>query len=175
MGIVSSLTSSEIIDIDKLVDSLGNIPADYQTLSFQFINPAVRFKSLMGIFYNYRNKFFLRVYKALLYWRDDNIDMPGEFARSLIKYFFQQNRFFNEELEFINKKVSLSNIKIPVLNVISQFDDIAPYPACDALSNKVINVERIILPNGHLAIVLMSMIGVDHKPYWEKIIEWIKK
>ena len=28
------------MDIDLLVDSFGNIPADYMTLSFQFINQA---------------------------------------------------------------------------------------------------------------------------------------
>jgi len=173
MGVVSFLTSPEFVNVDKLVDSLGNIPAEFQTLSFQLINTGVRFKSLMAILYNYKNKFFVRVYNALLKWRDDNIDMPGEFARELVKDFFQSNKFFNEELIFLNKKISLSSIKIPILNIVSQYDDIAPYSACDALSLKT-NTDKIVLPDGHLAIVLMSMIGVDHKQYWEKILEWIK-
>jgi polyhydroxyalkanoate synthase len=171
---VGKLTSPELVDVDKLVDAMGNVPASFMNLSFQFINPMMRLKSTMSLFYNYFNEPFLRIYKALLYWRDDNIDMPGEFARNLVKDFFQQNKLFQEKKKVNGKKASLKNIKIPVMNVMSTNDDVAPAPACEALKEKT-KISKLVLPDGHISIVTMSLMGEDPKKYWKKILTWLKK
>jgi poly(3-hydroxyalkanoate) synthetase len=100
--------------------------------------------------------------------------MPGEFARSFIKDFFQNNLLFNEQLKLFGKKASLTRIKIPVLNIVSHFDDVAPLPACEALKQKVSDITDIYLPNGHLAIIMMPMIGINQFNYWDKIVSWMK-
>jgi len=176
MGEVSRLTSKEMIDIDKIVDTLGNVPAEYMNMAFQFINSGMRFKAMMGIFHFYTNKEMIRVYKSLLQWREDNIDMPGEFARKFIRDFFQLNKFFNETLSIHKKKVSLTSIKIPVLNIISTYDDIAPVAACRALGEKIAGVEELELPDGHLGILIMKpVLNIEHLPFWEKILSWMQK
>ncbi len=175
MGLLNRLTSKSFMDIDLLVDSFGNIPADYMTLSFQFINPGLRFKAKMALFRFYFNPLFVRVYKALMQWSDDNINMPGEFARSLIKDFFQENKMFLNNLKVGEKEADIATIKIPVLNISSLLDDIAPYAACDALLKKIPHADKIDLPNGHLAIVTLPLMGLALKPYWDSILNWIKK
>ncbi|HCL56682.1 MAG TPA: hypothetical protein DHW82_06695 [Spirochaetia bacterium] len=175
MGEVTRMTSKEFLDVDKLVDSLGNIPSDFMTFGFQFINPAIRFHGLMAIFHNYFNKQFVRLYKALIYWREENIDMPGEFARDLIKNYFQENLLFRGNLKIGGVKADLKTIEIPVLNIISMLDDVAPYPSCDALKEKVKDIKTIVLPDGHLAVILLIMMNIPLEPYWKEILSWIKE
>lgn len=175
MGVLNRLTSKELVNIDKLVDAYGNIPAEYMTFSFQFINPDTRFKGLMSIFFFYYNKEFVRIYKALIKWRDDNINMPGEFGRTLIKSFFQENLLFNEKFKVFGKKSSLKKIKVPVLNIMSYMDDVAPYASCEALKEKLPDAQTISMPDGHLAIVTLSLLGLSPQIYWDKILKWIQE
>ncbi len=176
MGEVSRLTHKLVLDVDKLVDSFGNVPTEFMNMSFQFINAGARFKALMGIFSFYNNKKLVSIYKALLKWKEDNIDMPGEFARKFLKEFYQENRLFNERMLVFGKKASLKNIKIPFLNIVSLQDDIAPVDACSAIKEKVKKVETIEFSSSHLAIVLEE-IYTDNKiiDQWEKILNWLKK
>ena len=44
-------------------------------------------------------------------WSDDNINMPGEFARSLIKDFFQENKMFLNNLKVGEKEADIATIK----------------------------------------------------------------
>lgn len=178
MGEINRLTSKENLNVDLLVDSFGNIPADYMTASFQFINAAARFNGLMGILYYYFDKEKVRIYKALLQWREDNINMPGEVARTLIKQFFQENNLFKGKFMLAGKKVSFSRLSFPILNIVSQNDDIAPVQSCLALNQKIKNkdlIQTITLPDGHLAISILKMFGIDPKTYWQEIVKWIVK
>lgn len=173
LGEIGRITSEMVVDIDSLISRLGGkVPSEFMNFAFQFINPGSRFMAAMSVFHVFFNKKALRLYKALLQWKADNIDMPGEFARCLIRDFFQQNNFFKGNLKIGGKNVKLENIKVPVLNIMAKDDDIAPYYTCSNDNGKIENMEELAIPNGgHLAIITVE----SPEQYWKKIISWIKK
>ena len=163
---------ARFLKVDETVDFFGNIPAEQMKFLFQMINPALKMQAMTAIFFK-SDPGFMRAYRALLKWREDHINMPGEFARTLLKDFFQENRLFEEKMSFFGKKASLKKIKVPVLNVVSESDDIAPMASGQGLKEKVPQTEEMILPDGHLALTLLPVMGQDVLPFWKKLLDWI--
>lgn len=160
------------LNVDETVDFFENIPAEQMKFLFQMINPVLKMQAMTAVFFK-SDPIYLRTYRALLKWREDHINMPGEFARFLLKDLFQENRLFNEEMKLFGKKASLKKIKVPTLNVISQYDELTPFLSCQALIQKAPQTKELILPDGHLALVLLPSMEIDVLPFWEKITKWI--
>ncbi|WP_263975488.1 class III poly(R)-hydroxyalkanoic acid synthase subunit PhaC [Leptolyngbya sp. 7M] len=114
---------TEALDIDLMVDTLGNISGDYLNLDFLMLKPwqlgVQKYLDLLEIIDN-RDKLlnFLRMEK----WIFDSPDQAGEAYRQFLKDFYQGNKLIRGEIVLGDKLVNLSNIRMPVLNLYADKD-----------------------------------------------------
>jgi len=163
------------IDVDRLVDTYGNIPADFMNLGFLLLNPArLMIDKYVGFFENMDNKSFVENFVRMEKWIFDSPDVPGETFRQFIKDGYQKNLLIQSKMELGGRRVELKNITMPVLNFYGMFDHLVPPAACEMLIEKIgsTDKENVSLDTGHIGIYVSSKCQREFAP---KIARWLKE
>ena len=143
------------IDVDMLVDTLGNVPGELLNWTYLQLKPY----RLMGQKYlqmldqlddPQTAKNFMRMEK----WIFDSPDQAGEAFRQFVKDFFQGNKLIKGEVELDGKRVDLGNITMPVLNVYAKQDHLVPPNASIPLGAcvKTKDYTELAFKGGHIGI-----------------------
>ncbi len=123
------------VDVDLLVDTLGNVPGQMLNFAFLSLSPfrlaGQKYVDLVNIFDDAQAlKNFLRMEK----WIFDSPDQAGEAFRQFAKDFFQQNKLVKGEVIIGDRRVDLREVVMPVLNVYATQDHLVPPAASKALA-----------------------------------------
>jgi polyhydroxyalkanoate synthase len=162
------------IDVDRMVDSFGNIPADLMNFAFLLLNPArLMIDKYVGFLENMDNRDFVENFIRMEKWIFDSPDITGETFRQFVKDCYQKNLLIKSQMEVGGQRVELKNITMPLLNFYGKFDHLVPPAACELLSQRVgsKDTEDICLDTGHIGIYVSSKCQRAFSP---KIIEWLK-
>ena len=165
---------SQAVDVDLMVDTLGNIPGDFLNFTFIMLKPfqlgVKKYIDLLEIIDNEEKLVnFLRMEK----WIFDSPDQAGETFRQFIKDFYKENKLIKGEIEIGGKRVDLGNIRIPVLNIYAEQDHLVP-PASSLALEKYIGSQDYTVcsfPVGHVGIYVSSKVQRDLPP---TIVDWLK-
>lgn len=169
-----STLGKEAIDVDLMVDALGNIPGSFLNLDFLMLKPHqlgiqkyLDFLEIMDSQEQVLN--FLRMEK----WIFDSPDQSGEAYRQFLKDFYQGNKLIQDEIIIGGKQVRLKNINIPVLNVYAQKDHLVLPPSSLALEKYVGSEDYTVraFPVGHIGMYVSSKVQRDLPP---TIVDWLK-
>jgi polyhydroxyalkanoate synthase subunit PhaC len=163
------------IDVDRLVDTYGNIPADLMNFGFLLLNPArLMIDKYVGFFENMDNKPFVENFVRMEKWIFDSPDVPGETFRQFVKDGYQKNLLIQSKMELGGKRVDLKKITMPVLNFYGMFDHLVPLAACEMLIEKIgsTDKENVSLDTGHIGIYVSSKCQREFAP---KIARWLKE
>jgi polyhydroxyalkanoate synthase len=143
------------MDIDLLVDTMGNIPGELLNWTFLSLKPfsltGQKYVNMVDVLEDKEQlKNFLRMEK----WIFDSPDQAGETFRQFIKDFYQQNGLVNGTIEIGGQPVELKNIEIPVLNIFAEQDHLVPPDASKALRNLLgtSDYTELSFPGGHIGI-----------------------
>ena len=123
------------VDVDLLVDTLGNLPGGLLNFAFLSLSPfrlaGQKYVDMVDILDDAEAlKNFLRMEK----WIFDSPDQAGEAFRQFAKDFFQQNKLVKGEVIIDGRQVDLRNVAMPVLNVYATQDHLVPPAASKALA-----------------------------------------
>ena len=165
----------ENIDVDRVVDTFGNLPADMMNLGFLLLNPArLMIDKYVGFMEHNDNKQFVENFVRMEKWIFDSPDLPGEVFRQFIKDCYQGNKLLKNQLEVGGKLVNLKKLTMPLLNIYGKFDHLVPPEACDQLVKHVgsKDTEDICLDTGHIGIYVSSKYQKEFAP---KIAGWLKE
>ena len=163
------------LDVDLLVDTVGNVPGELLNWSFLSLKPfrltGQKYADMADILDDpekLRN--FLRMEK----WIFDSPDQAGEAFREFIKYFYQQNRLVTGGLEIGGREVSLKQVTVPVLNVYATEDHLVPPESSIALEQHVGTKDytAIAFPGGHIGIYVS---GRSQKEVPPAIARWLQE
>ncbi len=163
------------IDVDQVVDTMGNISGDTLNMAFLSLKPY----SLMGQKYvdlvnilddEEKTMNFMRMEK----WIFDSPDQAGEAYREFIKQFYQENGLVKGTVKIGNDIVDLAKIKIPVLNIYAMHDHLVPPDSSKALEGCVgsKDYESLEFPGGHIGIYVS---GKAQKMIPPAVAKWIEK
>jgi polyhydroxyalkanoate synthase len=164
----------QTMDVDLMVDALGNVPGDFMNYGFLMLRPFLlnvrKYADLLDIMDD-RDKIinFLRMEK----WIFDSPDQTGEAFRQFLRDFYQGNKLIKGELEIGGKRVDLRNVRMPVLNVYAEEDHLVPPPSSQALKDYVGSddyTERSF-PVGHIGMYVSGKVQRDLPP---TIAHWLK-
>jgi polyhydroxyalkanoate synthase len=165
---------SESLDIDLMVDALGNIPGDFMNAGYLMLKPfQLGFQKYLGLVdvLDDGNKVmnFLRMEK----WIFDSPDQAGEAYRQFMKDFYQGNKLIKGEVEIGGRRVDLGNITMPVLNIYAEEDHLVPPASSMALENYVGATDYTArsFPAGHIGMYVSGKVQKDLPP---AIAEWLK-
>lgn len=123
------------VDIDLLVDTLGNLPGALLNFAFLSLSPfrlaGQKYVDVVDILDDAEAlKNFLRMEK----WIFDSPDQAGEAFRQFAKDFFQQNKLVEGNVVIGDRRVNLRDVAMPVLNVYATQDHLVPPAASKALA-----------------------------------------
>lgn len=163
------------VDIDLLVDTLGNVPGELLNWTFLTLKPF----QLMGQKYvnmvdALADEKSARNFMLMEKWIFDSPDQAGETFREFIKTFFQGNGFVNGTARVGGKPVDLQNISMPVLNVFASQDHLVPPDASRALRDLVgtEDYSELEFHGGHIGIYVS---GKACKTVPPAIAEWLSQ
>ena len=165
----------EHLDVDRVVDTYGNLPADMMNLGFLLLNPArLMIDKYVGFMENMDNKQFVENFVRMEKWIFDSPDLPGEVFRQFIKDCYQGNKLIQSKLEVDGIRVDLKKLTMPLLNIYGKYDHLVPPEACELLVKHVgsTDTEDLCLDTGHIGIYVSSKFQEAFAP---KIASWLKE
>ncbi len=163
------------IDIDQVVDTMGNIPGEVLNMAFLSLKPY----SLMGQKYidlvnilDDKDKAmnFMRMEK----WIFDSPDLAGEAYREFIKQFYQENGLVKGTAKVGDDIVDLGKITIPVLNIYAMHDHLVPPDSSKALEGCISSkdYQSLEFPGGHIGIYVS---GKAQKMIPPSVAKWLSE
>ena len=162
-------------DVDRVVDTFGNLSADVMNFGFLLLNPArLMIDKFGGFMENADNKKFVENFVRMDKWIFDSPDLPGEVFRQFIKDCYQENKLIQSKLEVGGRRVDLKKLTMPLLNIYGLYDHLVPPEACEQLVKNVgsQDTEDICLKTGHIGIYVSSKFQEAFAP---KIAVWLKE
>ncbi|MBF0460647.1 MAG: class III poly(R)-hydroxyalkanoic acid synthase subunit PhaC [Magnetococcales bacterium] len=162
------------LDVDQLVDTLGNIPGDLLNFTFLSMNPyrlgGQKYLDMVDLLDKPEQlKNFLRMEK----WIFDSPDQAGEAFRQFIKDFYQRNGLVKGEVVIGGQRVDLKNITMPVFNVYALQDHLVP-PAASRILKELVgstDYSEFTFKGGHIGIYVSGRAQKEVPP---AISNWLK-
>ncbi|MDR7503147.1 MAG: alpha/beta fold hydrolase [Armatimonadota bacterium] len=170
-GLFARWLDPRYYDVDRVVDTVGQIPADWIRVGFKLLKPTMDVTTALNLWWNLDNERYVEGYRALSRWANEYVPMPAEFFRQWVKFFYQENRLVRGELVLGGRPVRLGAVRCPVLVVAGAQDYIAPPPCVRALVDHVASAERtyVELPGGHISLIAGRSAARD---CWPRVAGW---
>jgi polyhydroxyalkanoate synthase len=171
-GLFRRWLDRKYFDADRLVDTLGQIPAELIHAGFKLLKPTMDLSTGLNLWWNMWNDRYVSGFKALNKWANDYVGFPGEFFRQWVKDFYQENRLLKGELVLGGRHVDLKTIRCPLLVIGAKQDYIAPPASVKALVDAVGSTDKryIELPGGHISLIAGRSAAVN---CWPKVTAWL--
>jgi polyhydroxyalkanoate synthase len=162
------------IDVDLMVDTLGNMPANMLNQAFGMLKPSLDISKYLGIMDSLGDKEKVLSFLRMEKWKADCPDIAGEMFRKYIKDLFRDNKLVKGTFELGGRKVDLKKITMPVLNIYATEDNIIPNASTAALNDYIGSKDKDLHPfhGGHIGVFVGSKSQKELGPY---IAEWITK
>ncbi|MBE3034302.1 MAG: class III poly(R)-hydroxyalkanoic acid synthase subunit PhaC [Actinobacteria bacterium] len=163
------------LDVDGMVDTLGNVPGDFMNGGFLMLKPfqlmAQKYVGIVSLLDQQQSmRSFLRMEK----WIFDSPDQAGETFRQFIKDLFQDNKLIKGELEIGGERIDLGRVTMPVLNIYATEDHLVS-PASSMVLERYVgskDVTTLPFPGGHIGIYVSRRSQKDLAP---AIASWVKE
>ena len=172
MELFNKWSDRRYFDVDRLVDTTGNVPSELLFASFEALRPASRIASQIRLWEDIWNDEYVRSYRMFERWSNDMLPIAGEYFRQTIKKLVWKNGLFTGDLEVGGRKADLANITVPMLHVLAEHDHIVPLTAAQPLIARVSSTDKseYIIKGGHVSIVAGA--NAQHR-LWPKLDAWL--
>ena len=174
MKLFQNWSDKKHFDVDRLVDSIGNVPPEMILTSFEMLRPASRLVGQVQLWENIWNDEYVKSYRMFDRWATDTLPLAGEYFRQTTKDLMWANGLYKQNLKIGGRTVDLANIKVPILHAVAEHDHIVPYEAAKPLIEKVgsTDKEEVVLKGGHVSLVA----GANAvKRLWPKLDRWLSE
>jgi polyhydroxyalkanoate synthase len=172
-GLISLWSDPRYLDVDKLVDTVGNVPAAFMQGGFLMLKPVQNLiEKQIHLLENIHNEKFVDDFMYMETWLNDNIPVPGEVYREFAKYLFQQNLLVKNRMRVGRHSVNLRKITCPLLNLMGKNDDLVPPCQSEPLNDLVgsTDKETIVWPAGHIG---LAVGGKAQAELWPRVVQWL--
>ena len=163
------------IDVDKLVDTYGNVPGDLLNIGFMMRNPfELMFDKYVSLMEHASDRKYVEDFYRMEHWIYDNPSSAGEVFREFVKYCYQQNLLVKGKLKIGGEKVDLKRITQPLLNIVAERDDLVPPEMSIPLNDLVSSKDKTLFkhPSGHIG---LSVSNRALQELWPKVGRWLAK
>ncbi|MCC8979376.1 PHA/PHB synthase family protein [Bradyrhizobium acaciae] len=174
MKLFSNFADRRYFDVDRLIDSTGNMPPELILQSFDMLRPAARVAGQIQLWDNIWNDEFVKSYRMFDRWATDTLPLAGEYFRAITKDLMWDNKLYNDTMTVGGREAKLADIKVPILHAVAEHDHIVPYDAAKHLITKIgsEDKEEVMLKGGHVSLVA----GANAiKRLWPKLDSWLGK
>lgn len=162
------------IDVDRMVDTLGNVPADLMNWCYLTLKPyRLLQQKYVGMTDILDNPAELENFLRMEQWIFDSPDQAGEAFRQFIKDFYQGNKLLNGGLTIGAHAIDPRRITMPVLNIYAEQDHLVPPAAARALQRIIASRDyrELCFKGGHIGIYVSGRAQREVPP---AIDQWLK-
>lgn len=168
------------IDVDRLVDTFGNIPPELVLFSFNVIagikNPFRYLNKSKKFLQNIKDRQYIKRELLIDRWLIESIPFPAKAFKQLIRKFFFENALVEKRLRMGGKSADLSRMESPILILSHSSDVVAPPKSARGLLRLISSQDKEMLEvsggeAGHIDIV----VGAEGPGVvWPKTALWLK-
>lgn len=172
MELFAKWSDKRYFDVDRLVDTLGNVPSEMIMSSFDMLRPASRIAGQLQLWENMWNDEHVKSFRMFERWSNDTLPLAGEYFRQTVKELIWNNSFDKGSLMIGGRRADLRNITSPILHVVAEHDHIVPYAASKRLIEQVgsSDKEEVVLKGGHISVVA----GANaQRRLWPRLDAWL--
>lgn len=163
------------IDIDKIVDTIGNMPPEFMYYCFSILKPFEQgLEKYYKFFKNINDKDFVDNFLRVEKWLNDTPPIPGELFRQWIKDVYQENLLVQNKMFVGGKQIDLKKITMPLLIQIAVGDHLVS-PECSMPLYYAVGSEDKtvrIYPTGHVGMIASSF---SQKKILPEMGVWLKE
>jgi polyhydroxyalkanoate synthase subunit PhaC len=171
-GLFARWLDKRFYDVDRVVDTVGAIPADWVRAGFKLLKPTMDVSTALNLWWNLDNDKYVEGYQALSRWANEYVPFPAEFFRQWVKDFYQDNRLVRGDLRLGGERVDLGRVRCPLMVIGAAEDYIAPAACVQALLDHVGSEDKtyLELPGGHISLIAGRSAA---RHCWPRVAEWL--
>lgn len=161
------------LDVDLMVDTLGNVPADVMNWCYLTLKPyRLLVQKYVGLVDILDDKRALEDFLRMETWIFDSPDLAGEAFREFIRQFYQANGLVEGTVRIGDRTVDLKAIDMPVFNIYAEQDHLVPPSASKPLARLVgtKDYSELSFRGGHIGIYVS---GRAQRDIPQGIHEWL--
>lgn len=143
------------VDIDLLVDTVGNVPGEMLNWTFLSLKPfRLSGQKYLDMVHALEDPKKAQNFMRMEKWIFDSPDQAGEAYRQFMKDFYQKNGLVKGQVNIGGRRVDLADVNMPVLNIYARDDHLVPPAASKALGKHVgtDDYTEVEFPGGHVGI-----------------------
>lgn len=163
----------ERLDLDTLVDSMGNVPGELIAMWAKMLKPVENF---VGVYVNLwkqlENEAAVRGWQAINRWVEDVIPFAGEAFRQFVQDYSRNNELVEGTHLVDGERVDLSRIDASLLNIIAQYDHLVSRVQSESIMDLVSSEDKElrVIPSSHVGI--MASRRARYK-LWPEVVDWL--
>lgn len=132
-GLLAKWCKSEYLDVDRITEVFGNVPAHLVETVFTMLRPTAKARAALTFSGNYHDESALAAFGAMDRWSSDWTAFPGRAAREWIAWFYQSNALMAKKVKIAKKTIDAQHIEAAALVVAAPGDAIVPAHSSRAL------------------------------------------
>ncbi len=172
MEMFQAWSDKRFFDVDRVIDTFGNMPGDMLYSAFDMLRPGGRLAGNIRLWDNLWNDEYVKAFRRIDRWSSDTLPLAGRYFKETTKQLMWENALLNGTMEIAGHKVDLANITAPYLHFVAEHDHIVPREASAPLIGMMgsSDKEEVVLKGGHV-----SLVGGPNaiKRMWPKLAEWL--
>jgi polyhydroxyalkanoate synthase len=161
------------LDVDKAVDSLGNIPGEMIEYWAKMLKPVENYLGVyVSLWKHLEDAAAVRGWQAINRWVEDVIPFAGEAFRQFVNEYLRTNNLVQGKQVINGQRVDLANICASVLNVVAKYDHLVSRSQSEGIMDIVSSQDKElkIIPSTHVG--LMASHRAKEK-LWPELVEWL--
>jgi len=172
MGLMRHWADERWFDVDKLIDTVGNVPAEMIRSTLEMLRPFDRVLGYVRLWDNMWDEEYVYNWRVRYKWVMDQIPFPGEAYRQLIKDFLRGNKLMNGGMTLAGRRIDPGTIRCSVLNAMAEFDHIAPYPSTRPMTSIVGSTDKqdLLVKGGHVSLIAGANAITR---FWPTVNQWL--
>ncbi len=174
MGMFSKTTDKKHFDVDRLVDSIGNIPPNLVLQGFMAVDPGSKPASQITLWRNMWDADWVENFRKYDRWANDMLPLSGEYFRETIKDLMWDNALYTGKLMVGGRSANPKNITVPFFHAQAKHDSLIPPDASRPLIDLVGSEDKteMVLSGGHVSLVCgPNAVG----RLWPQLDDWLSE
>jgi polyhydroxyalkanoate synthase len=173
-GAIGAWVGEDALDVDKLVDSLGNIPGELIKTWAKVIRPV---ENTVGVYVTLLKLMddpdALWGWQAMHRWVEESIPFAGAAFRQFVNDFIRANKLIRGEHVIDGRPVDPANITASFLNIIAEHDHLVPRACSESILDAVSSTDKEtrVIPAPHVGIMISR--SARYK-LWPEIAGWLE-
>ena len=171
-GLLSAWAGEPSLDIDRMAEVMGLIPAELLQASFFMLSPSAQISKITALINRFWDEGYVERFLALETWLNDNVDFPGATYVRHIRDLYRGNKLIKGTFCLDGVPVHLEDITCPVLTAISTRDHIVPDPSAAVFHDLVSSRDRTLLKleGGHIGVTVGRRASDN---LWHEVSRWL--